>query len=167
MDYLAMKEAKRRKIIIIFLVGIVLITSGVSIYCYTHYTFSKFDVYNQGDGSLEIYVKDKYKNSVTDLTIPEYIHGKKVKSITLTHLNTVNLTIPSEIQTLDISDCLELRRIDMPDKLTGPTEDSCFIRLDNMYTKDYPELSQLTMIVKEGSEAEEYAKKHNIAIQYK
>ena len=167
MDYLAMKEAKKRKFIIVVLVAFIMVASGTIIYCYTHYTFSKFDVYNQGDGSLEIYVKDKYKNSVTDLTIPEYIHGKKVKYIRLTHLNTVNLTIPSEIQTLDISDCLELRRIDMPDILTGPTDDSCFISLDNMYTNDYPELSQLTMVVKEGSKAEEYAKKHNIAIQYK
>ena len=162
-----MKEAKRRKFIIVVLVAFVIVASGTIIYCYTHYTFSKFNVFDQGDGSLEISVKEKYKNNVADLTIPEYIHGKKVKYIRLTHLNTVNLTVPSEIQTLDISDCLELRKIDMPDILTGPTDDSCFIRLDNMYTNDYPELSQLTMIVKEGSKAEEYAKKYNIAIQYK
>ena len=42
-----------------------------------------------------------------------------------------------------------------------------FISITHNGDSDYPELSQMTLIVKEGSEAEQYAKDHNIAYRYK
>ena len=168
MDYLAIKEAKKKKIIRIVtrivLTCLVISCIVVPVYCYTHYTFSKFDISAIRNGTVGVSLKDKYNDTLKKIEIPNMVRGKKVWSIALYEAQAEILILPTELNSVNIHDCINLKEITMPDKIM--TSDG-YIYITNNGKKDYPELSQLTFIVKEGSQAEQYAKDHNIAYRYK
>lgn len=163
MDYLKIKTRKRKRIIVI----IILILISIAFISYNNYTFSKYEAANRDDGSLLVTIKDEYKHKITKLKIPDYLHGKKITYVILDDMSVEKLELPKEVEKIEIRDCTNLSEIIMPEKLVGRDKDTCFIRVEKNNQLDYEELTNLTMIVKKGSEAEEYAKKHNIAIQYK